>query len=372
MMTGALAGPMQAMILTESQALLRDSIERYVNDNPVMLEASGSARPNGAWSDFADRLGILALRFAEDRGGMACGAIETMLVMEQLGSALAAEPFVSNAVVAAALLNPVQGQRAEGLARKISGGEVIVAVALDDRIDVIARRIGSTLELSGEARLVVVGGLADCLLLKARDPMTGDAQLLAVPPALDGIHGIGVTLLDGNDAADFRFDGVRVGSDAVLARNADTLIARGRDAAAAAHCAELVGIMDRMLRDTVAYTNQRVQFGQPLSRFQVLQHRMAAMFVEVELARSMALMAALAVEGPDADRTSAVTAALARALKAARFVAQNAVQLHGGVGTTDELPLGRFFKRVRTLASLLGSADHHIAGFAGIEGARED
>lgn len=372
MMTGFVAQPIQAMILTESQAMLRDSIARYASANSDMLASSGAARPNGAWSDFADRLGIVALGFAEDRGGMACGAIETMLVMEQLGSALAAEPFVSSAVVAASLLNAAQGADAECLARTIAGGEVIVAVALDDRTDVTVRRSGATLELSGEARLVVVGGFADCLLLKAREAETRDILLLAVSAEFDGIQRSGVTLLDGNDAADFRFDGVRVGSDALLASKAGALIARARDAAAAAHCAELVGIMERMLRDTVAYTTQRVQFGQPLSRFQVLQHRMAAMFVEVELARSMALMAAIAVEGPDTDRTNAVTAALARTLKAARLVAHGAVQLHGGIGTTEELPLGRFFKRVRTLASLLGPADCHIADFAGIDGARED
>lgn len=352
------------MLLTESQAMLRDAIERYVRDHPEQLIHSGAARPNGAWSDFADRLGILALAFGEDSGGLACGAIETMLVVEQLGSALAAEPYLSSAVVAPALLNGLDGVNAAELAGGIATGKVIAAAAIGDEVDVAATRTGQGYTLSGRAGFVVSAGIADVILLRALEKETGEVLLFAISPAQDGIRRHDYVLLDRNKAGDFTFDGAAVSSASLIADQAGPRIARARDIAGAAYCAELVGIMERMLRDTVTYTTQRVQFGQPLSRFQVLQHRMADMFVEVELSRSMALMAALAVEGPATERAKAVSAALARTLKGARLVANEAVQLHGGIGTTDELELGRYFKRVRTLASLLGPADSHITAFA--------
>ena len=363
------------LMLNESQCILRDAVSRYLSDN-YDHQRRRAAQSDGGWPQqlmraFGEDLGILGLPFPPELGGLDCGPVDTMVVMEALGGALVAEPYLSTVVAAGTILKDIDTAVARNAISAIIDATAVIAIAFSqdgaagDFSDVkaIARSNGDGYFLSGNNIVTRGGPYATHLLVGTCMEVDGTCALFYMPADAPGFTRVNYSLIDGNRACDLTLDKVAVPADALLTSDAAPLIAKANDATRAAICAESVGIMRRMLADTVEYTRQRIQFGKPLSEFQVLQHRMAAMHVEIELAASMALMVALELESTPRQRSKAVAAAMARIGRAGRFVAENAVQLHGAIGTTDELALGQYFKRILAIDLLFGSPDMHVSRY---------
>lgn len=362
-------------MLNESQCILRDAVGRYLSDNydHQRRRAAQSDRewPQQLLKAFAEDLGILGLPFPPELGGLDCGPVDTMVVMEALGSALVAEPYLSTVVTAGTILKDVDTAVAHNAISAIIDATAIIAIAFSQdgaagassNVKATTRSNGDGYFLSGNNIVTRGGPYATHLLVGTCMEADGRCALFYVPADAPGIMRVNYSLIDGNRACDLALDKVAVPADALLTSDAAPLIAKANDATRAAICAESVGIMRRLLADTVEYTRQRTQFGKPLSEFQVLQHRMAAMHVEIELAASMALMVALELESTPQQRSKATAAAMARIGRAGRFVAENAVQLHGAIGTTDELAVGQYFKRIIAIDLLFGSPDRHVSRY---------
>ncbi len=363
--------------LSEEQLLLRDSVTRLLADHSGFEARSRRMRePEGfsraMWQRYAE-LGLLGLPFAEEDGGSGGGPVETMIVLETFGRALALEPYLATVVLSGSALR-LGGKPA--LLPKIASGELLVAFAHAepqsryDLADVAttARRDGGGYILDGAKTLVLHGGSADTLIVSAR--LSGGRRdqsglgLFLVDAEADGVSRRGYPTVDGQRAAEISLANVRVGPDAVIGEpgSAFPLIARVVDIAIAALCAEAVGCMAAMQELTVEYLKTRKQFGVPIGNFQVLQHKCADMLIALEQARSMAMLAAMMAEEPDAaERRKAMSAAKVQIGRSGRLIGKEAVQLHGGIGMTDEYKVGHYFKRVTVIDTLFGDADHHLA-----------
>ena len=259
---------------------------------------------------------------------------------------------------------------------KIASGETLLAFAHAERqsrydladVAMTARKDGSHFILDGEKTLVLNGDSADQLIVSAR--LSGSRRdpsgigLFLVDAAADGVARRGYPSIDGRRAAEISFSGVRVAADAAIGEPGDAfaLIERVTDHAIAALCAEAVGAMDALHESTVEYLKSRKQFGVPIGNFQVLQHRAADMLIALEQARSMALFAAMMADDADpAARRQALSAAKVQIGRSGRFIGQQAIQLHGGIGMTMEYSAGHYFKRLTAIDTLFGDADHHLA-----------
>jgi alkylation response protein AidB-like acyl-CoA dehydrogenase len=298
--------------------------------------------------------------------------------MQELGRGLVVEPYFAT-VLGAEFLRLGGGHA--GLLERVAAGELKLACALGERqsrhdmrdIVTSAARAGQDGDgwlLNGEKKVVLHGAQAGVLVVSAR--IGGEQRdedgiaLFAVPADAAGVHLTEYRMLDGQRGADVRFDGVRVGPDAAIGRPGAgwAILEAALDYGAGLLCAEAVGAMDALFAATLEYLKTRQQFGVPIGKFQALQHRMADMYIHLEQARSMALLAAVRLRaGNAAERRQAVSAAKYRVGQAARFVGQQAVQLHGGMGVTDELPAAHYFKRLSTIELSLGDSDHHLARF---------
>jgi len=343
--------------LSAEQLLLKDAVTRFAAQ-PV--EARGDA-----WQTFA-QLGWLAVGAPEAAGGFG-GPVEILLVMEALGRGRVVSPYVAQIVFTGALL------RAAGRADLIEAtteGTRRFAVAYEEprarydasRVRTQGRRSGDGWTIDGEKVRVLDSGTADTLIVSARTDR--GITLFLVNADAPGIERRVYAAEDGYDVADLSLRGVRVGDDAVIGGEGDGLapLEYGIDCATAALCAEALGLCEVMLEATVAYTKQREQFGVPLSSFQALAHRMAEMYVELELLRSMAYYAAmtLAERAEPLERRRGISAAKAQVAKSGRFIGQQAIQLHGGIGMSEEYDVGHFFKRMTLLERLLGDRDFHL------------
>ena len=363
--------------LSAEQQLLRDGLTHFLA-NRYGLAASRTAVKTGAgwqpetWKAFADELGILGATLPESVGGMGGGPVETMVIAEALGHALVVEPYVNTVVVAGGLLARIGSDVANAVVEQIAAGEAIVALAAaedssDDLTSVsnTARRDGDRWVLDGSKALVVDAPLATHLIATAR--IDDEIGLFVFPydDAADGVTAHAIRTVDDRQAADIVFEGLRIPSDALLATGdeASSALERAVDEGAAAICAEAVGAMRKVLDDTVEYSKQRQQFGVPLSSFQVLSHRMVDMLMEVEQASAASLLATIRVDAEPEVRARAVSAAKVTVGRAARFVGQNAVQLHGGMGMTEELAIGHYFKRLAAVQYEYGSTDRHLARY---------
>jgi alkylation response protein AidB-like acyl-CoA dehydrogenase len=300
------------------------------------------------------------------------------VVMQELGRGLVVEPYFAT-VLGAEFLRLGGGHAS--LLERVAAGELKLACALGERQsrhdmrDIATRATraaqdGDGWRLSGEKKVVLHGAQAGMLVVSARlEGAQRDEDgiaLFAVPADAQGVHLTEYRMLDGQRVADVRLDGVRVGPDAAIGRPGAgwTVLEAALDYGAGLLCAEAVGAMDALFAATLEYLKTRQQFGVPIGKFQALQHRMADMYIHLEQARSMALLAAVRLRSGDpAERRQAVSAAKYRVGQAARFVGQQAVQLHGGMGVTDELPAAHYFKRLSTIELTLGDADHHLARF---------
>ena len=371
---------------SEEQRLLGESVERFVqNDYTFAARQKTVADELGFdrrhWKTFAD-LGWLGVPFAESDGGFGGGPIEVMLLMERFGRGLVTEPYLSTVLLAgrAIALAGSAAQKERWLTRIVAGslfGAYAVAEP-QSRFNVcdiacMAAADGAGYVLNGTKAVVLHAATADVFVVAARTAGTrrdrAGISLFVVDAAASGITRRDYRTVDEQRASELTFAGVRVDAASVLGEigAAAAVLERLNDEGAFAIAAEAVGAMEVLYKSTVEYTKQRQQFGQPISQFQVLQHRMVDMFMEYELSKSLLLMAAMRLEKAyDDTARRAVSALKVQVGKSGRFVAQNAVQLHGGMGMTEELAIGHYFKRMTVMDAQFGNVDHHLRRFGSI------
>ncbi|MGC2812643.1 MAG: pimeloyl-CoA dehydrogenase small subunit [Bradyrhizobium sp.] len=366
--------------LSEEQRLLKESVDGLLTDTydfdqrkKYMAEKGGWSK--AVWSKLAEQ-GLLGLPFSEADGGFGAGGVETMIVMEALGKALVLEPYLATVVIGGGFLR--HGGSAEQKATQIPGiidGSKTFAFAQLEKnsrydlqdVSTTAKKKGAGWVIDGEKFVVLNGETADMLVVSAR---TRGGQrdrdgigIFLVPGNASGTAKKGYPTQDGLHAADISFTAVEVGANAVIGDpdNGLPLLERVVDEARTALCAEAVGAMDESLKTTVEYLKTRKQFGVPIGSFQTLQHRAADMFVAVEQARSMSMFATMASEFDDAkERATAVAAARVQIGKSAKFVGQQSIQLHGGIGMTQEAKIGHYFKRLTMIENTFGDTDYHL------------
>lgn len=369
---------------SEEQQLLRDSIARFVQ-NEYSFEARRKivASPQGwseeVWAKLAD-MGLLGVPFAEADGGFGGTGVDLMVVMQELGRGIVVEPYLATVVLGggavalaasaaqrqAILPGVVEGKRQLALAH----GEPQSRHDLHD-VATAARRDGSGYVLAGRKAVVLHGATADTLVVSAR---TAGAQrdalgitLFLVERGAKGVTASDYRTIDGLRAADLVLDGVRVDADAVLGPvdGGLPLLERALDLGVAALCAEAVGVMEQLNALTLDYLKTRQQFGQPIGRFQALQHRAVDMLVHAEQVKSIACLAAARAQSADArERVHAVSAAKSLVGRSGRAVAKEATQLHGGMGVTLDLPAAHYAKRLTMIDFWLGDSDWHTERFA--------
>ncbi len=361
------------------QELLRDGLSKFLAGR-YDLEISRAAAKSGPgwqpdiWHSFAEELGILGAALPEEVGGIGGGAVEVMLIAEALGHALVIEPYVDTAVVAAGLLLRSGSTAAGPVLEEIASGTAIVALAAaeaesGDRwqdVQTAASRDGDDWVLSGDKIMVMNAPVATHLLITAQTAGGISLFLVDVTTLPAGLTLHSYRTVDDRRAADLELRELRLPGDALLGAEGEAWpsIAQARDEGATAVCAEAVGNMRKVLADTVEYAKQRQQFGQPIGSFQALQHRMVDMHMELEQSVSAVYLAVLNLETDAHTRARSVSAAKATIGRAARFIGQNAVQLHGGMGMTEELAIGHYFKRLTAVQYEYGSTDYHVTRYA--------
>jgi alkylation response protein AidB-like acyl-CoA dehydrogenase len=361
----------------ELQQQLEDSVQRFALAHEDVVSWQVAARERGAfrpevWQAMAE-MGWLAVAIPEQFGGMGLGARETAIVMEGLGRALILEPYWSTAVLGVRLLLAAgtAAQQREWLPR-VADGSLRLAVAVMEpgtryeweQVQCTACRDGEHWRISGQKIAVLDGAVADRLLLLAHTG-PGETSVFCVDARATGIQRRDGISLDERHCTDYVFEGL-------LAPEAERLaglggvkaMERAMEFGLAALASESVGAMAAVLRSTIEYLKVRKQFGRALSEFQVLRHRVADMLMATEQTRSLALMAAMTLDADSAAAGRTATAAKIQAGQAGRFVGESAVQLHGGIGVTDELHVGHYFKRLTCNDLLLGDAPSHLQRFA--------
>ena len=370
--------------LSEEQRLLKDSVEGLLNDSyDFEQRKKNSAAAKGwsdeAWKKFAEQ-GLLGLPFAEADGGFGAGALETMIVMEAMGKALVVEPYLATVVLGGAFLRHggSDAQRQAHVPSIIDGSKTFAFAQLEknsryDLGDVTtkATKKGGSFVISGEKFVVANGDTADTLIVTARTAggqrdRTGVGAFL-VPANAKGVRVKGYPTQDGLRAANITFEQVEVGADAVLGNAEDglPLVERVVDEARIALCSEAIGAMDESMKITMEYLKTRQQFGQNIGKFQALQHRGSDMFVALEQARGITMYGTMAVTYDDAkERSTAIAATKVLVGRSLKYIGQQSIQLHGGVGMTMEYKIGHYFKRLTMIESSYGDADYHLRRIA--------
>ncbi|WP_123024056.1 acyl-CoA dehydrogenase family protein [Mycolicibacterium stellerae] len=367
--------------LSKEQQLLRDGLTKFLSTR-YDLEKSRAAAKTGAgwqpdiWRAFADELGILGATFGEDMGGIGGGPVELMVITEALGHALVVEPYVDAVVVAGGLLERAGGEHASSLLEKVVAGTAIVALAAAEsesgerwqEVATTAQREGDGWILHGSKAVAVTAPLATHLLITAKTSAGLSLFVVDLESVESGLSLTGYRTIDDRRAADLVVDGLRLPAGALLGEDGQAWpsLEQARDEGATAICSEAVGCMRKVLADTVEYCKQRQQFGVPIGSFQVLQHRMVDMYIELEQASAAVLLAVLHLTDDAGARARSVSAAKATVGRAARFIGQQAVQLHGGMGMTEELAIGHYFKRLTAMQYEYGTTDHHIGRYAAL------
>ena len=373
--------------LSDEQSLLKDSVERFVQNDydfdrrrKVMAEEEGFSRAN--WKQFAE-LGWLAIPFSEEDGGFGGGAIELMLVMEQIGRGLIVEPYLPTVVLAGGFLRRAgsAAQKESYLAGIIDGSKLGAFAFAEPQgrfnpADLVttAKADGDGFVLNGHKAVVLNGPSADFMVVSARTAGeqrdTDGISLFIVDADTSGLSRRDYPTVDGLRASEVMLENVKVGRGALIGEQdkAFPLIEAVLDEATLAVGCEAVGGMEVLYKTTVDYSKQRVQFGQPIGKFQVLQHRMVDMFMEYEQSKSLMFMAAMRLdEGYGDAAKKAVSGFKVQVGKSARFVGQQAVQLHGGMGMTEELSVGHYFKRLTMIDTLFGNVDYHLRRYGSFD-----
>jgi alkylation response protein AidB-like acyl-CoA dehydrogenase len=369
---------------SEEQGLLQDSIQRYIQNSytfdarqKILKSEEGFSREN--WATFAE-LGWLALPFAEESGGFGGTAVETMIMMEEFGKGLVVEPYVSTVIMAGSVIEAGgTTEHIEGALTEIMAGTKFASLAYVEPqarfnladVTTTAKVEGDGYVINGFKGVVLGGPSADVLVVPART--SGDQKdesgitLFLIEASADGISKRDYPTIDGMQASEINLDKVSVPASAVLGEvdKGLALLELGINNGILAVGAEAVGAMEVLYKTTVEYCKTREQFGQPIGKFQVLQHRMVDMFMEHEQAKSLLYMAALRMsEDDEVEALKAVSALKVQIGKGGRFVGQNAIQLHGGMGMTDELNVGHYFKRLTAIETLFGNVDHHLKKYS--------
>lgn len=363
---------------TPDQRLLRDSVERYLQRNYDHRRRAAILREGGfsaaVWKDFA-QFGWLGAALPEDAGGFGGGAEESALLMEAFGRHQVLEPYLSTVVIGATLLQQgLSGPRRDAWLGRLVEGDLRVALAAQEsdtgrdytRIKTRAVPDKAGWRLDGYKPVVTGGGDADLFLVTAST--AEGLGLFAVPREAPGLAVRRFLANDGQPAASLQLDAVAVDSDDRLGgdRDATELLERVADHAGAALCAEVVGSTAYLVEQTCAYLKTREQYGAPLANFQVLQHRLADLYVEVELTRSMSHLATAALDRPATQRMRDVSAARLQSIRCARLVGREAVQMHGGMGMSEELDVSSHFKRLAVSTLLYGDEAFHLARLAAL------
>ncbi|MFW6093198.1 MAG: acyl-CoA dehydrogenase family protein [Pseudomonadota bacterium] len=370
--------------LSDEQKLIAESVERFVQDN-YALEARrklAEAEPGFSrdhWSTMAE-LGWLALPFAEEHGGFGGNQIDTMVVMEQFGRGLVLEPYLASVVMGGGAVKrgATAAVRDEVLPAVIDGSRQLALAYTEPQarfdiedITTTAKADGDGFVVDGHKSMVLHGPTADQLVVSARTSGgqrdTGGISLFLIDADAEGVKRRDFPTVDGLRASEIDFESVRVGGDRLIGEQ-DQGYAILRDVAndaILALSAEAVGAMEMLYKKTVEYTQERVQFDHPLSDFQVLQHRMVDMFMEYEQCKSLLYRATMeSAQGDPATAQRTVHALKHLVGKAGLFIGENAVQLHGGMGMTEELAIGHYFKRMLVIDAQFGNADYHLEKFA--------
>ncbi|HEY5681589.1 MAG TPA: acyl-CoA dehydrogenase family protein [Pseudomonadales bacterium] len=371
---------------SDEQTLLQDSIEKFIQNDyafdarqRVVREEQGFSSDN--WRTFAE-LGWLGVPFPEADGGFGGTAIESMIMSEQFGKGLVVEPFLATVVLAGGALKiGGSASQKEKYLAGVMDGSLQGALAYAEPqgrfnladLTTTASPEGDGYVINGYKAVVMNGPSADFLVVSCR---TGGGQrdadgvsLFVLPADTEGVARRDYPTVDAFRASEVTLENVRVGSDALIGEEGKGLaiLEQVVDEAILAVGAEAVGCMEVLYKTTVEYCKTREQFGQPIGKFQVLQHRMVDMFMEHEQAKSLMYMAAMRLDegyGPEAQK--AVSAFKVQVGKSGRFVGQNAVQLHGGMGMTEELNVGHYFKRLTMIDTLFGNVDFHLKRFGSL------
>jgi pimeloyl-CoA dehydrogenase small subunit len=363
---------------TEEQGMIRDSLSRMIREQydfdtrRKVIESESGWRPE-MWAQFAE-LGLLMAPFSEEDGGLGGGPIDAMVVMEEFGKGLVVEPFVPSVVCGGGFIkrasDELKGEYLEG----IMSGEKIFAFAYAEPqgrynladLQTTAKKDGGSYVLNGHKAVVIGAPWATHFIVTARTSGDrrdeGGVSAFVVAKDADGVSLRSYPTVDGRRAAEVYLENVKVDAAAAVGDidGALPLIEQVSDEAIAAICAEACGAMKVANEQTVEYSRTRKQFGTPIGKFQVLQHRMVDMFIEHEQSISMTYMATLKLDEDVLTRKKAVSAAKVRIGQAGRFVGQEAVQIHGGMGMTDEMAVGHYFKRLTMIDSEFGNVDHHL------------
>jgi hypothetical protein len=351
---------------SDDQQQLRDAVAKWVEkgysfERRRATEAAGGFSRE-AWDELAE-LGLGGLYIPEDEGGLSMGAVEGMLVMEELGRGIVLEPLAQSFIAGAVLAGHADEDTRSNWLPRIAGGQALVVLAWQERkaryrLDICeakAAKAGKGWTLSGTKSLVPAGDEADAFLVPAQ--LDGRIALFLVERAAGGVAARGYSTQDGSRAAEVVFDkaaAVLVSDDGL------PVLEHAVDIGIAATCAEAVGLMDKTLALTVEYMNTRKQFGVTIASFQALRHRVADMKMQLELARSMSYYASLKLNAPAPERRRALARAKYQLGVSMRFVGQQAVQLHGGIGVTDEYIVSHCFRKLTQLEMSFGDTLHHL------------
>lgn len=368
---------------SEEQQLITDTVTRFVQDNYDLesrraLASSSQGFSSEHWQTMAE-LGWLGLPLPEADGGFGGNQVDTMLVMEQFGKGLVVEPYLASVVLGAGAVKRSDNAalKAELLPGVVDGSRQLALAYAEEQSrfdlnDVVTSVTsdGDGYQLNGHKSMVLNGASAQQVIVSARlsggQTDTAGIVLLAVDTDADGVTCSGFPTVDGLQAAEFKFENVRVEANRLVAgpQLGYELLNTVATDGILALCAEAVGAMEVLYKDTVEYTAEREQFGHALAQFQVLQHRMVEMFMEYEQSKSLLYRATMeTAQGmPTAQRT--VHALKYLIGKNAIFIGENAVQLHGGMGMTEELRIGHYFKRLLVLEAQFGNTDFHLQKFA--------
>ena len=371
---------------SDEQALLQESVSRFItNDYGFDTRQKNSRSELGYsvenWKTFAE-LGWLGVPFAESAGGFGGGAVELMLMMEEFGKGLVVEPYVSTVVACGTALNVAgsEQQQAEHIPSIVDGSKLWALAFAEPQsrfnladLTTSAKKDSGKYLLNGYKAVVVGGPNADFFIVSVRT--SGEQRdregvsLFIIPSDAPGVSTRDYPTVDGQRASELTLDNVELDESSLLGQEDHGLsvLEQATDLATLAVGSEAVGCMEVLYKDTVEYCKNREQFGQPIGKFQVLQHRMVDMFMEHEQSKSLMFMAAMRWDegyGPEAQK--AVSAFKVQVGKSGKFVGQGAVQLHGGMGMTDELNIGHYFKRLTIIDTMFGNVDHHLRRFGSL------
>ena len=368
------------LILTEEQTMLQDSAKGFLAEQGVAhlrqlrdsRDADGVSRE--LWRVFGE-MGFAGVIIPEEHGGSALGAVEAGVVAEALGRTLTPSPFMGSGVLSATALKGGSAEQQAAWLPRIAAGEAIVALAVDEgakhapsRIAATAERSGNGFKLNGAKGFVLDGHVADALIVAARTEE--GLTLFLVDPKTSGIAVERTAMVDAHNAARVTLTNVEVDADAVIGAvgGGEAPLEAALNLGRACAAASLNGAGDQAFQTTLEYLKTRKQFGKLIGEFQALQHRAAHLFTEIELARAATMGALQALDAGRDDAGLAVSVAKAKAGRTAELAVQEAVQMHGGVGMTDEFDVGLFMKRVRVLNELLGDAGFHHERMAKSQG----